>query len=130
MKTGDIFRHNLRDLREKKGFTQKSLAEKVGLNDQAIREYEAGRRFPPVETLGQIATELGVNVSDLFNFKESEPVAVLQFSKVLHALAEIPDHVLDMAIKIGKDNNKAWETVEAALENAIEDMEAKKSKKS
>lgn len=119
MKTGDIFRLNLRQIREAKGFTQKSLAEKVGLNDQAIREYEAGRRFPPVETLGQIATELGINVSQLFESDEAAPVLAMPVSKTLQKLLVIPDSFYD-AINGVSSKNEVWGIIEGLLRVASE----------
>ena len=128
MKTGDIFRHNLRSTREAKGITQKSLALKVGLNDQAIRDYEAGRRFPPVETMGQIADALAVKVSDLFESSEPAPVLQVPVSKALQKLLAIPDKIYEMAQEIDLDD-EAWDTVESALKIAKEIKDSKKSSK-
>lgn len=117
MKIGDIFCNNLRTIRVKQDFTQKSLALKIGLNDQAIRDYEAGRRFPPVETLGQIATALGIKVSDLFESDEIAPVLQMPVSRTIQKLAAIPDEVYELAQGLRHDN-EAWEFIKTVLERA------------
>lgn len=114
MKTGEIFCQNLRAIRVKCGLTQKSLALNIGLNDQAIRDYEAGRRFPPVETLGQIATELGVKVSQLFESSEAAPVLQMPVSKTLQRLLLVPDYVYDAIDGVSKDD-EVWGVIEELL---------------
>jgi transcriptional regulator with XRE-family HTH domain len=120
MKTGDIFCKNLREIRTRQDFTQKSLALQIGLNDQAIRDYEAGRRFPPVETLGQIADALGVKVSDLFESDNPAQELQLPVSKTLQKLMAIPDKVYDFAQDEAIDD-EVWEIIEDIMEGAIED---------
>ena len=127
MKTGEIFSHNLRSIREEQGFTQKSLALKIGLNDQAVREYEAGRRFPPIETLGQIAEALGVKVADLFESREAVKVLQMPVSKTIQKLASVPDSIYDLAIQVPLTSD-AWKTAEIALKIAIKKQEADKEK--
>ena len=41
--------------------TQKQLAERCGINESTIRNYELGNRYPDSETLAKIAAELGVS---------------------------------------------------------------------
>lgn len=127
MKTGEIFSRNLRSIREEQGFTQKALALKVGLNDQAVRDYEAGRRFPSVETLGQIAEALGVKVADLFESSEAVKVLQMPVSKTIQKLASIPDNIYDLAVQVPL-NSEAWETAEIALKLAIKRQDAEKEK--
>ena len=126
METGAIFCRNLRLIREARGFTQKSLAEKVGWNDKAIREYEAGRRVQALDKMGQIATELGINVSRLFESNEAAPVLTLPVSKTLQKLLAIPDSFYD-AINGVSSENEVWGIVEALLIEAAK-MEAEGSK--
>lgn len=49
---------NLRNLRTKKGLTQKALAEAVGLSEYTIRKYEAGKFKPKIEQVEKIALVL------------------------------------------------------------------------
>ena len=53
--------------REKRGLTQRELADKAGVSPGAIGQYETGRTKPRIETLFRIATALEVTVSELFD---------------------------------------------------------------
>lgn len=55
----------IRNLRQKKGWTQKELGEKCGINEAQIRRYELGKNNsnPKKETLQKIAAALNVPVS-------------------------------------------------------------------
>jgi transcriptional regulator with XRE-family HTH domain len=44
--------------REEKGISQKKLGLVLGLSDKAISAYEAGRTYPPLDTLFKISAEL------------------------------------------------------------------------
>lgn len=52
--------------REKRGFSQRELAEKIGVSQSAVAHYEVGSNKPRIETLFRIAQALGVEISDLF----------------------------------------------------------------
>lgn len=56
MALGDL----LKKFRELRGFTQKSLGEKLGFDDSRIRQYESNRRTPKEDLLSDIADELKV----------------------------------------------------------------------
>ena len=59
--TGDA----IRKYRKQKGFTQKQLEDKCGINEANIRKYETGRQNPKIETLQKIAAALEIPVSYL-----------------------------------------------------------------
>ena len=61
MEVGDI-RWMLAMARKVRGITQKELAERCGLAEVTIRQYETGRRFPKAENLKRIIKELGVEI--------------------------------------------------------------------
>ena len=50
----------IRRYRKMKGLTQKSLAERIGLAESAVRNYELGLRDPSQETLAALSGALGV----------------------------------------------------------------------
>ena len=72
MKEGNVVMNNLRDYRIKKGLTQRELALKVGLSEQAYQRYEYGLRKPNVVTAINIAKVLGVG-GDLTKLWEGSP---------------------------------------------------------
>ena len=53
----------IKDLRIKKGITQKDLAEKAGLSANALCNIEKGYAFPPKETIKAICNALEIPVS-------------------------------------------------------------------
>lgn len=59
--TGD----SIRKYRKQKGFTQKQLGEKCGINEANIRKYELGSQNPKIETLQKIAAALEIPVTYL-----------------------------------------------------------------
>ena len=56
----------LRALREKKGLSQRQLAELVGTTQSAIARLESGHISPSLPTLDRIAAALGVEVTVTF----------------------------------------------------------------
>ena len=53
----------IRALREKKGLSQRQLAERIGTTQSAIARLEAGNISPSLPTLDKIAHALGAEVS-------------------------------------------------------------------
>lgn len=51
--------------REKRGLTQRELADKTGVSHGAIGQYETGRAMPRLSTLQRIAVALDTTVSEL-----------------------------------------------------------------
>lgn len=73
----------IRNFRIAADMTQKELAEKCGLNESTIRNYELGNRYPDEATLLNIANHLGVSF-----FALSDPDVANIFS-ALHVLFDI-----------------------------------------
>lgn len=65
----------LRTLRERKGLSQRALAERVGVTPAYITMLERGaRKNPTVDTLKRIAKALGVSVGELLERAERRGV--------------------------------------------------------
>ena len=73
----------IRNFRIAAEMTQRELADKCGLNESTIRNYELGNRYPDETTLLNIANNLGVSFYAL-----SDPDVANIFS-VLHVLFDI-----------------------------------------
>lgn len=58
---------SIRNLRKKAGFTQKQLAEKVGVNEVTIRSYEAEKYNPKMNTLTKLCVALDCKITDLID---------------------------------------------------------------
>jgi DNA-binding XRE family transcriptional regulator len=61
----------IRALRERKGLSQRQLAELVGTTQSAIARLEAGRNSPSLPTLDRIASALGAEVT--ISFADTNP---------------------------------------------------------
>lgn len=55
----------LRELREKRGLTQKALGDQLGVSDKAVSKWETGRGLPDITLLEGLACALGVSVAEL-----------------------------------------------------------------
>lgn len=55
------FSEKVKEARIAKKLTQKELAEKIGVSDARIRQYESNKGFPSAEVLFKICLELDVS---------------------------------------------------------------------
>lgn len=60
------FSARLRELRERRGMTRKTLAECCGLSKNTIARYERGERMPTLEAAAEIADFFGMTIDQLF----------------------------------------------------------------
>lgn len=60
-----ILGQRLKELRIANGYTQKDIAEKLGINSVTYLHYEKSQRQPPLELLTDIATFYDVSVDYL-----------------------------------------------------------------
>lgn len=61
--------NSIKSRRESLGMTQKELAEKLRVSQQAVTKWETGENRPRAEKLPEIARLLGCSVDDLFKDK-------------------------------------------------------------
>ncbi|HBN13105.1 MAG TPA: transcriptional regulator [Clostridiales bacterium] len=69
MKT--ILGERLKELREDRGFTQKQLSERLGINSVTYLHYEKEQREPPLSLLADMAVFFGVSVDYLLGLNDS-----------------------------------------------------------
>lgn len=62
----------LKAIREKAGLSQKNLAVKLGVDENSVWRWEAGRAYPSVDLGKQIAELLGVSVDELLYGPQSK----------------------------------------------------------
>lgn len=65
-------KNKLRELREEKGITQKSLGEKVNVSRQAINAIETGKFDPSIWLAYDLAKFFNMTIEELFDFEGSE----------------------------------------------------------
>ena len=64
--TAKIVGHNLRDLRQDYGFTQKAIADELGISFQQVQKYETGQNKLPIESLLLLKKFYNVPFEDFF----------------------------------------------------------------
>lgn len=72
---GDKFNENLKIARERKGISQKEMAEQIGVAKSTYSLYESGNREPNVQTIKKIADVLNVTADELLGL-EDEPQTI------------------------------------------------------
>ncbi len=70
---------NIKLFRENKGFSQKELAEKIGVKHNAVSSWEAGINSVKIEVLMDMCDILGVSLNQMYG-KESSPTPAAQCS--------------------------------------------------
>ncbi len=90
---------NIADLRIKKMYTQKGLADALGVSKGTITSYESGVRVPPIDKLEEIAKLFNIKITDFF----VENINDINFSKESSTNSRIPI-VSHASAGMGKDN--------------------------
>jgi len=92
----DIFAHNLKAKRQKCGFTQAKLAEKVGVSTHHIAMIEIARHYPTMELVERIANTLDIEVYELFINPLSPPE---ELERLYQTVAKNIEQVVSQAIE-------------------------------
>ena len=83
MYSRETFSQRLKELLDKRGMTQRALAEKLNTTEVTVSRYVSGNRTPNIETTVEIADILSVSLNDLVGIdppakeRPSPDVAVL-----------------------------------------------------
>lgn len=72
---GDRFNENLKIARERKGLSQKDVAEQIGVAKSTYSLYESGNREPNVQTIKKIADLLSTSADELLGLDEPRTIA-------------------------------------------------------
>lgn len=52
-------------IRKEKGYTQKDLAEKIGVSNATVSKWETGKGFPDISLLEPLAITLNISISEI-----------------------------------------------------------------
>lgn len=72
---GERFNENLKIARERKGLSQKDIADGIGVAKSTYSLYESGNREPNVQTIKKIADLLNVSADELLGI-DDEPQTI------------------------------------------------------
>lgn len=112
---GDIFKKRLKQLREKKGVTQKDVADAIGATAQSIIAYEKGERIPNIDKAAKIARYFGVSLDWLCGLLDDTANATnRQIVHMLRVIAEKTGHTVSKieGFKHSKDVEKYFADLE------------------
>lgn len=100
------FGKRLRDFRKKKNFTQKEIAFRMGVSEQAVSKWENGECLPDVYNLKLLGQLLHISVDTLLDTENDKPEKVIETIKIGGAEFEIiekPETILAGKIIYAKD---------------------------
>lgn len=121
----------IREFRKAAGLTQKQLAEKVGLSEQAIRMYELGKREPSVDVIKRIGEALDIAPESLRGVKVESAREALELLFAIDEKYGLTPHIDENGISFVLDTRKtaasqkfvyaiqAWDSKEKELVEGV-----------
>lgn len=82
---------NLQEIRIRKGFTQKQVADVIGCLPSVYSRYETGVREPSVAILKELASLFGVSVDELVGYDAPKNSGLSEYETALIAAAREAD---------------------------------------
>ena len=109
----EIFSRNLLYYLERKGKTQREVADAINVSTSAFNEWATGRKYPRIDKIEKLANYFGIQKSDLIEDKKkksTEEQMLTDAEKMLLSLfrqvpEEMQDVVLDM-VQVALKNRK------------------------
>lgn len=96
----------LRELRKARGLTQQQLADKVGILNVSLSNYERGTQMPDILTLTRIANVLGVSTDTLLGLNdvdEDENIPQTLEARILaKGIDKLPKQQREQALNVVK----------------------------
>ena len=104
-----MIQENLKMARINKGIKQSELAEKIGVKQPTIGNWENSEKnlYPPIDKLLQICDILGVTINDIVDSKQEESTLneEEECKKFLEELEALPDKEKDIVLQLALQNN-------------------------
>lgn len=77
------FSERLKSEREKKGWSQAELAEKIHVSRQSVSKWETGKNYPNIEVIIDLSDLFGITIDELLRSDQVLTEKVIQDSKQL-----------------------------------------------
>lgn len=71
-KLEDVVKKRLRTVRENLNLNQSQFADKLGISQAAVSQFEDGKRIPSIDTLDKIATTLNMSIQSLLSEDDTD----------------------------------------------------------
>lgn len=78
-----IFSERIKQEREKRGWSQTELAEKMYVSRQSVSKWETGKNYPSIEVIIDLSDLFGITIDELLRSDEELKEKVIQDSKQL-----------------------------------------------
>ncbi|MGG2057728.1 helix-turn-helix transcriptional regulator [Lysinibacillus pakistanensis] len=78
-----IFSERLKKEREKKGWSQNELAEKIHVSRQSVSKWETGKNYPSIEIIINLSDLFGITIDELLRSDKKLEERVIKDSKQL-----------------------------------------------
>ncbi|WP_018395873.1 helix-turn-helix transcriptional regulator [Bacillus sp. 37MA] len=78
-----IFSERLKKEREKRGWSQTDLAEKIHVSRQSVSKWETGKNYPGIEVIIDLSDIFGITIDELLRSDEELKEKVIRDSKQL-----------------------------------------------
>lgn len=78
-----IFSERLKKEREKRGWSQTELAEKIHVSRQSVSKWETGKNYPSIEIIIHLSDLFGITIDEMLRSDEELKEKVIQDSKTL-----------------------------------------------
>ncbi|MDP9122074.1 MAG: helix-turn-helix domain-containing protein [Acidobacteriota bacterium] len=120
------FGQRLQRLREARGWTQRQLAEQIGLDSTTVSSWEAGRHCPPLDPLVRLAQILGATTDFLLTGEcPAQSIEDARLAGLARELAARGDQFASAAVQLletlvrAPDLDQAREALDRALATAL-----------
>lgn len=112
------FGEKVAEYRKKKGYTQKELAELLGVSNKAVSKWETGNSLPDISLLAPLSEVLDIKMSELLQTEEIEELIERQkeqMRNLVKKFASFKEETLEVKRKKKKINRVIFFLCAAAL---------------
>lgn len=104
----EVFARNLKEYMDRRGKTQKEMAEIVGVAQSTFNEWLKAKKYPRIDKIEMLANYFGIMKSDLIEDKsnQEEPVSIDGLPENVKTLAKfamtVPEDKAAMVLRVMK----------------------------
>lgn len=95
----ELLGRRIKELREKRGYTQQQLAEKIGIDQRNLSKIECGITFPS-KSLPELSRCLQISLPQLFDFEHLKVNDIEKKVIMKNIIDELSPDELELAYKI------------------------------
>ena len=100
----EVFSRNLLYYLERKGKTQREVAEALNVSTSAFNEWATGRKYPRIDKIEKLANYFGIQKSDLIEDRKNKTTDEQRLTDgeklLLSLFRQIPDEMQDVYLEM------------------------------